>query len=348
MSVVEVTMSNPDRREFITKSMALGLGPIVAESALFSAELGAEPGSAQKAPGEFFEGFKHEQIKTSGATINTVYGGKGPPVLLLHGIPETHLLWRKVAPLLAHDYFLVITDLRGYGDSSKPPGGADHSGYSKRAMAQDQVEVMKHLGFQKFAVVGHDRGGRAAHRMALDYPELLTKLVILDIVPTYTLYQNITREFATVFYHWFLLVQPSPFPETLVANSAEYFLKSTLLWLGGHPISDPIPDWLGADVFREYLRCFLDPASIHAICEDYRAAASIDLTHDGADLNRKIECPLLVLWSEKGPFHRMYNVLQTWQERAKDARGKPLPTGHFLPEQLPQELTQELKSFLSA
>jgi len=341
-------MSNQDRREFLSKSLALGLGPIVAGSALRSAEAAAEPVPVQQTPAEFFGGFKREQIKTSGATINTVYGGKGSPLLLLHGIPETHVLWRKVAPLLAQDYFLVMPDLRGYGDSSKPPGGADHFGYSKRAMAQDQVEVMKHLGFDKFAVVGHDRGGRAAHRMALDHPDVLTKLAILDIVPTYTLYQHITQEFATVFYHWFLLVQPPPFPETLVANSAEYFLKSTLLWLGGHAITDPIPDWLGAETFREYLRCFSNPESIHAICEDYRAAASIDLAHDAADLGRKIECPLLVLWSEKGPFHRMYNVLQTWQERAKEAKGKPLPTGHFLPEQLPQELTQELKSFLSA
>ncbi len=341
-------MSNSGRREFVRKSMALGLGALGAETVLRSVEPGTEAVPIQQAPAEFFQGFKREQIKTSGATINTVYGGKGSPLLLLHGIPETHVLWRKVAPVLAQDYFLVITDLRGYGDSSKPPGGADHSGYSKRAMAQDQVEVMKHFGFQKFAVVGHDRGGRAAHRMALDYPDLLTKLVILDIVPTYTLYQNITKEFATVFYHWFLLVQPPPFPETLVANSAEYFLKSTLLWLGGHAITDPIPDWLGAEAYRDYLRCFRDPDSIHAICEDYRAAASIDLAHDEADLNRKIECPLLVLWSEKGPFHRMYNVLQTWQDRAKEAKGKPLPTGHFLPEQVPQELTQELKTFLSA
>jgi haloacetate dehalogenase len=341
-------MSNQDRREFLSKSFALGLGPIVAGSALRSAEMAAEPVPAQQAPAKFFDGFKREQIKTSGATINTVYGGKGSPLLLLHGIPETHALWRKVAPLLAQDYFLVMPDLRGYGDSSKPPGGADHFGYSKRAMAQDQVDVMKHLGFEKFAMVGHDRGGRAAHRLALDHPDVLTKLVILDIVPTYTLYQHITQEFATVFYHWFLLVQPPPFPETLVANSAEYFLKSTLLWLGGHAITDPIPDWLGAETFREYLRCFSNPDSIHAICEDYRAAASIDLAHDAADLDRKIECPLLVLWSEKGPFHRMYNVLQTWQERAKEAKGRPLPTGHFLPEQLPQELTQELKSFLSA
>src|SRR6202521_5226785 len=333
-------MANHDRREFLSKSMAVGLGPIVAQTALRAAALGAEPVPAQQTHDEFFAGFKREQIKTSGATIYTIYGGKGSPLLLLHGIPETHVLWRKVAPMLAQDFFLVITDLRGYGDSSKPPGGEDHAGYSKRAMAQAMVEVMKHLGFEKFAVVGHDRGGRASHRMALDHPELLTKLVILDIVPTYLLYQNITKEFATVFYHWFLLVQPPPFPETLVANSAEYFLKSTLLWLGGHPITDPIPDWLGAEAFREYLRCFGNPESIHAICEDYRAAASIDLAHDGADLDRKNMCPLLVLWSEKGPFHRMYNVLQTWQDRAKEVKGKPLPTGHFLPEQLPQELTQ--------
>src|SRR5882672_8660153 len=339
-------MSNQDRREFLSKTFALGLGPIVAGSALRSAEMAAEPMPAQQAPAEFFNGFKREQIKTSGATINTVYGGKGSPLLLLHGIPETHLLWRKVAPLLAQYYFLVITDLRGYGDSSKPPGGADHSGYSKRAMAQDQVEVMKHLGFQKFALVGHDRGGRAAHRMALDYPDLLSKLVILDIVPTYLLYQNITQEFATIFYHWFLLVQPPPFPETMVANSAEYFLKCTLLWLGGSKITDPLPDFVGPAVFQEYFRTFRDPATIHAICEDYRAAASIDLAHDKADLDKKIQCPLLVLWSEKGPFHRMYNVLQTWRDRAVQAQGKAMPTGHFLPEQMPEELTQELKTFL--
>jgi haloacetate dehalogenase len=340
-------MSHQDRREFLSKSMALGLAPILTGTGLSFPEGTAHAGPAPKAPAEFFSGFKREQITTSGTTINAVYGGKGSPLLLLHGIPETHILWRKVAPLLEQDYFLVIPDLRGYGDSGKPPGGDDHFGYSKRAMAQDMVEVMKHLGFQKFAVVGHDRGGRASHRMALDYPEVVTKLVILDIVPTYTLYQNITKEFATIFYHWFLLVQPPPFPETLVANSAEYFLKSTLLWLGGHPITDPIPDWLGAEAFREYLRCFRNPDSIHAICEDYRAAASIDLEHDKVDLNKKIECPLLVLWSEKGPFHRMYDVLQTWKDRAKDALGKPLPTGHFLPEQVPQELTRELKSFLS-
>jgi haloacetate dehalogenase len=299
---------------------------------------------------EFLKEFKTERIKTSGATINTVYGGNrsGPPLLLLHGIPETHVLWRKIAPTLAQDYFVVMTDLRGYGDSSKPPGGGDHFAYSKRAMAQDQVEVMRHLGFEKFALVGHDRGGRAAHRLALDHPEALTKLVILDIVPTYLLYQRITQEFATVFYHWFLLVQPPPFPETMLRNSAEYFLKCTLLWLGGSNLTDPLPQWITPVVFQEYLRTFRQPDTIHAICEDYRAAASIDLAHDRADLNKKIQCPLLVLWSEKGPFHRMYDVLQAWQDRAVQAQGRSMPTGHFLPEQMPRETCQEITTFLRA
>src|ERR1700720_4189646 len=201
---MEGKMSNASRREFTKKSLLLALGPVAAESAFFSAPLLAAPAEPQGAGGDFFAGFKREQIKTTGATINVVHGGKGSPVLLMHGIPETHLLWRKVAPVLSQNFTLVITDLRGYGDSSKPPGGADHFGYSKRAMAQDQVEVMQHLGFPKFAVVGHDRGGRAAHRLALDHPDALTKLAILDIVPPYTLYQHITQEFATVFYHWFL------------------------------------------------------------------------------------------------------------------------------------------------
>jgi len=337
-------MFTSDRREFLKNSMALAPA---AEGALVALSARAEAKADTQRDG-FFKGFKTEQIKTSGATIKTVYGGKRnrSPLLLLHGIPETHVLWRKVATVLAQDYFVVMTDLRGYGDSSKPPGGGDHFAYSKRAMAQDQVEVMKQLGFQKFALVGHDRGGRAAHRLALDHPEVLTKLVILDIVPTYLLYEHITQEFATIFYHWFLMVQPPPFPETVVQNSAEYFLKCTLLWLGGSKLTDPLPDWISPAVFREYLRTFRQPDTIHAICEDYRAAASIDLAHDKADLDKKIQCPLLVLWSEKGPFHRLYNVLQTWQERAIQARGKAMPTGHFLPEQMPEELTQEITTFL--
>jgi len=341
-------MSNSSRREFTKKSLLLALGPVAAENALFSSALPSAPAAPQTSERDFFAGFKREQIKTSGATINVVHGGKGSPVLLMHGIPETHLLWRKVAPVLAQNFTLVITDLRGYGDSSKPPGGADHFGYSKRAMAQDQVEVMQHLGFPKFAVVGHDRGGRVAHRMALDHAERVTRLAILDIVPTYKCYQTVNQDFATVFFHWFLLVQPPPFPETMLGNSAELFLKYMLFRLGGEALREGLPEWVDQPAYNEYLRCFRDPAAIRALCEDYRAAASIDLAHDKEDLNRKIECPFLVLWSEKGPFHRMYDVLQTWKERSSQVSGKALPTGHFLPEQVPDQLIAELKPFLGA
>src|SRR5580692_5780368 len=222
---MEVEMADSSRREFTKKSLLLALGPVAGESAILSSPLSnalAEP----QAPGrDFFAGFKREQIKTTGATINVVHGGKGSPVLLMHGIPETHVLWRKVAPALAQNFTLVIADLRGYGDSSKPPGGADHFGYSKRAMAQDQVEVMEHLGFPKFAVVGHDRGGRVAHRMALDHSDRVTRLAILDIVPTYKVLHSVTNELATANFHWWFLIQKSPLPETLIGNSAEVWLR---------------------------------------------------------------------------------------------------------------------------
>jgi haloacetate dehalogenase len=335
----ETKMFNHSRREFAQKALFPPL------SALLAAKATAR---SQASGRKFFDGFKREQIRTSGATINVVHGGKGSPVLLLHGIPETHVLWRKVAPALAQNFTLVIADLRGYGDSSKPPGGADHFAYSKRAMAQDQVEVMERLGFREFAVIGHDRGGRVAHRLALDHADRLTNLVILDIVPTYKCYQTVTKEFATIFFHWFLLVQPPPFPETMLANSAELFLKTMLFRLGGEEIGQGIPPWVDTAAYNDYLRCFRDPAAIRALCEDYRAAASIDLAHDTADLNKKIQCPLLVLWSEKGPFHRMFDVLETWRERANHVSGKALAAGHFLPEQIPEQLISELKPFLTA
>jgi haloacetate dehalogenase len=340
-------MPDSSRREFTKKSLLLALGPVAGESAILSSPLStlAEPQTSGR---DFFPGFRRAQIKTTGATINVVHGGKDSPVLLLHGIPETHVLWRKVAPVLAQNFTLVIADLRGYGDSSKPPGGADHFGYSKRAMAQDQAEVMEHLGFPKFAVVGHDRGGRVAHRMALDHSDRVTRLAILDIVPTYKCYQTVNQDFATVFFHWFLLVQPPPFPETMLGNSAELFLKYMLFRLGGEAPREGLPEWVDQQAYNEYLRCFRDPAAIRALCEDYRAAASIDLAHDKADLDKKIECPFLVLWSEKGPFHRMYDVLQTWRERSSQVSGKALPTGHFLPEQVPDQLIAELKPFLGA
>src|SRR5262245_24665742 len=227
-----------------------------------------------------FEGFEHRTIQTTGATINVFKGGAGLPVLLLHGYPQTHVMWHKVAPRLAQEFSVIVPDLRGYGDSSKPPDGENHSGYCKRATAQDQVEVMEQLGFKQFAVVGHDRGGRVAHRMALDHPERVTKLTTLDIVPTHKLYNDVTKEMASVYYHWFFLIQPAPFPETLSGNNVEFFLNSMLGRLK--------PQTITPEAFAEYLRCFSNPATIHGTCEDYRAAASIDLMHDEADRKRKV------------------------------------------------------------
>jgi len=287
-----------------------------------------------------FEGFERRTIETTGATINLLTGGTGSPVLLLHGYPQTHVMWHKIAPQLAKDFFVVIPDLRGYGDSSKPPDGENHFGYSKRATAQDQVEVMEHLGFKRFAVVGHDRGARVGHRLALDHSEQVTKLVVFDIVPTHKLYHNVNKEFAAAYYHWFFLIQPPPFPETLIGNNVEFYLNSLLGRLKPKAV---IPE-----AFAEYLRCFQDPATVHATCEDYRAAASIDLVHDEADMDRKIGCPVLALWAEKGLMPRMYDVIATWRERAVTVSGKALPCGHFLPEEAPEETFAELRAFLAA
>jgi len=285
-----------------------------------------------------FEGFERMTIETTGATINLVRGGSGSPLLLLHGYPQTHVMWHKAASRLAQEFSVVVPDLRGYGDSSKPPDGENHFGYSKRATAQDQVEVMERLGFTRFAVVGHDRGARVAHRLALDHAERVTKLAVLDIVPTHKLYHNVNKGFAIAYYHWFFLIQPAPFPETLISNSVEFYLDSLLGRLK--------PKAVTPEAFAEYLRCFQDPATVHATCEDYRAAAAIDLTHDDADLDRKLACPVLALWGEKGVMHKTYDVVAAWRERAQNVQGKPLPCGHFLPEEAPDETLAELKKFL--
>ena len=286
----------------------------------------------------FFPGFQARDVSTRDARIHLVVGGSGPPLLLLHGYPQTHIIWRRIASQLAREFTVVAPDLRGYGDSSKPPDGENHSGYSKRAMAQDQVEVMAHLGFKRFAVVGHDRGGRVAHRMALDHPDCVDRLAVLDIVPTYKLYTSVTRELATYYFHWFFLIQSAPLPETLIGNSLEAWLD----WaLGGTP-----PPWMEAAAYQEYFRALRKPGTLHALCEDYRAAASIDLEHDTSDLRRKIECPLLALWGTKGAMHSLYDVAQTWRERASDVRGKALDSGHFLAEEAPTAVLRELLAFL--
>ena len=331
------SMRSSGRRGFL-KLAAGAIGGAAAASALKSQ-------SQQSVARRMFDGFKVSRIQTTGATINVVSGGQGPPVLLLHGYPQTHVTWHKIAPRLASAFTVVAADLRGYGDSSKPPDGENHSNYSKRAMAHDQIEVMRHLGFEKFAVVGHDRGGRVGHRMALDQPDRITKLAVLDIVPTYKVLHSVNDEMATAFYHWFFLVQPAPFPETLLGNNVEFCLK--YMMFRDMSRSD-IPAWMSEDAFNEYLRCFRDPATIHSNCEDYRAAVSIDMKHDQEDLARKIFCPLLALWGERGAVHRMFDVLACWRERAADVSGKPLPGRHHLPEEVPDETLAELQVFLNS
>ena len=289
---------------------------------------------------EFFPGFKPFRSATSGAEINGVVGGRGPPVLLLQGWPQTHLEWRHVAPVLAQRFTVVATDLRGYGDSSKPPEGENHANYSKRTMAQDQVEVMRQLGFGQFAVAGHDRGGRVACRLALDHPQAVTRLALLDIVPTRTVYTQVSKNLATWYFHWFFLIQPEPLPEMLLGAQAEPFLRN-------FAFRGLIPGAIDEPVFAEYLRCFANPQTLHAMCEDYRAGASIDLQHDEADLGTQIQCPTLVLWGVHGAMHRLFDVLETWRARAPGAQGKALPAGHWLPEECPEELTAALSEFLA-
>ena len=287
-----------------------------------------------------FEGFEPRQIRTSGTTINLVQGGNGPPLLLLHGYPQTHVMWHKIAPRLAQDFTVVAADLRGYGDSGKPHGDPEHLQYSKRAMAQDQAEVMQQLGFDSFLLVGHDRGARVSHRLAKDHPQRVRKLAVLDIIPTHRMFQIVNKAMATNTYHWFFLIQPYDFPERLIGAAADYFIRSRF-----ERGKDAATIFL-AEAVEEYVRCFCDPAAIHATCEDYRAGASIDLVHDKADLATKVSCPLFALWSTTGYVGRTQDVLQVWREYATDVRGHGLPCGHFLAEELPDETYAALRAFL--
>jgi len=284
--------------------------------------------------------FQQDRITTTGAEINLRRAGEGPPLLLLHGYPQTHVMWHKIAPALAERFTVVLTDLRGYGDSAKPPGGDNHEAYSKRAMAQDQVEVMTALGFDSFAVVGHDRGARVGHRLALDHPERVSKLALLDIAPTLAMYERTDMAFASAYYHWFFLIQPYDLPERLIGADPDFYLEKKI---GKWSRNDGA---FTAAALAEYKRCFRDPATIHATCEDYRAAAGIDLEHDRADLGRKLACPVLALWGAKGVIERSYPVLEIWRERVRDLRGKALPCGHFLAEEAPAETVAELLNFL--
>jgi haloacetate dehalogenase len=288
-----------------------------------------------------FPGFERKRIRTSGAQINLVHGGEGPPVLLLHGYPETHAMWHRVAPALARDYTVVCADLRGYGDSSKPAGLPDHANYSKRVMAKDMVEAMAALGHHHFHVVGHDRGARVAHRMARDHAKRVRSLTVLDISPTLTMYRRTDQDFATAYYHWFFLIQKAPLPETLLAKQVPHYILGRI---GRGPGGIKVFD---GSALKEYVRAFRDPRCIHATCEDYRAAATIDLVHDRKDLRRKIRMPVLVLWGKFGVIEAMFKPLQDWRAVAADVRGRALDCGHFLPEERPDDVLRELRRFLA-
>jgi haloacetate dehalogenase len=290
---------------------------------------------------EFFPGFERRRVRTSGAEINLVTGGSGPPLLLLHGYPQTHVMWRKVAPRLAGDFTLVIPDLRGYGDSSKPPAGPDFAAYSKRALAQDQVETMAALGFDKFRVAGHDRGARVTHRLLRDHPDRIVCAASLDIVPTLYRFETIDQKAATGSFHWFFLIQPNPFPEQMIANSCELFLRK-MLGLSGTPGAHE------AEAFAEYFRCFSDPATIRATCDEYRAGATIDLEHDRADRGKKITVPMLVLWGQRSGQGSGYDMLSVWRDHAETVTGHAINSGHFIPEEAPDDVYRALHEFFAA
>jgi len=290
---------------------------------------------------DFFPGFEQRQIETSGAKINLLTRGSGPPLLLLHGYPQTHVMWRKVALRLAQDFTVVVPDLRGYGDSSKPPAGENFINYSKRALALDQVEVMAALGHGRFAVAGHDRGGRVTHRLLRDHPDKVTRGATLDIVPTLYRFETIDQKAATGSWHWFFLIQGRGLPEHMIGCDPEFFLRhmfGTLL---------QNEDAIEPAAWNEYLRCFRNPETIRATCDEYRAGASIDLVQDRADLAQKVRVPMLVLWGMRSGQGSGYDVLKVWRDHADDVRGLGIDSGHFIPEEQPDRVYAALKEFFS-
>lgn len=293
---------------------------------------------------DYFKGFERMLIDTGDVKIHTLVGGEGKEaILLLHGHPESYLIWRDIAPRLAEKYTVVATDLRGYGDSSKPKGLPDHSNYSKRVMALDQVHVMAKLGFTRYHVVGHDRGARVAHRLMLDHPEKVLTCTMMDILPTYDMYRDTNQEFATKYWHWFFYIQPYDFPERFLGSEPEYFIRNNLLKKASPQAQKNFPE----DVLQEYIRHYANPATVHSICEDYRASVSIDMEHDIADRATKIKTPLLVLWGANGVVGNLWDVLQGWKDLALDVSGFGIEEcGHFVPEEQPEIVLNALLEFL--
>jgi haloacetate dehalogenase len=286
-------------------------------------------------------GFAYQRITTSGAVINVATRGNGVPLLLLHGYPENHRMWARVAPSLAKDFSVVCADLRGYGDSSKPEGAPDHSNYSKRAMATDMLEVMAALGHREFLLAGHDRGGRVAYRLTLDNPTVVKRLALLDIVSTKAVYEQVSMALATAYYHWYFLIQPRPLPERLIAGDPEFYLRKVFGKIGVDPST------FGETAIAEYLRTFGTPEGIHAACEDYRAGASVDIANDRADVaaGRKITCPTLILWGARGTVGRLFQPLDTWRDLVEHPTGEAIDCGHYIPEEQPAEAVRALTAF---
>jgi haloacetate dehalogenase len=290
-----------------------------------------------------FEEFERKTATVTGVDIAYVMAGLGPPVLMLHGFPQNKAMWARVAPQLAKHFTVVCADLRGYGDSSKPECLPNRSNYSFRAFAADQFGLMRHLGFERFHVIGHDRGGRTGHRMALDHPDAVITLTVMDIVPTYAMFMETSRLIASAYWHWYFLSQPEPFPERLIGNDPDFFYETCLTGWGAAKLADFDPEMLA-----EYRRCWRDPKAIHGSCSDYRAAASVDLEHDANDLERKVTCPTLVFYGSSGVMARLFRIPEEWRKRCTSVTEASLRGGHFFVDQYPDETARTLREFLSA
>ena len=293
---------------------------------------------------ELLPGFRQARVKTSGAEIALSYGGDGPPLLLMHGNPFTHVCWHKIGPRLAREFTVVLPDLRGYGDSSKPDGGPDHSAYSFRSMAQDQIEVMCHLGFEKFQAGGHDRGARVLHRLCLDHSGAVTKAAFMDMLPQHHLLNNVTRGWGIFSWHWFFMVQPNPMPETMISADPEFYLRRKLSKTAQGT------SFFDSRALAEYIRCIKDPRTVYGMCEDYRATFGVDLDMDTADFKdeRKVTCPAMILWGEKGGVGRNHDAASVWSRYAtRIERAATVPSGHYLQEECPDETYAELRNFFA-